>query len=288
VAPYDYVGHIGFSVPWEQLAAAFAETYGFPLHDILGYPHQAQRSYRFGARHFIPKFTYAEVLVHSDGLPGDIPNPESALFERRTVQLALDADWNRYRKNPGVGTHMLAGLIAILPKVGPLKALAIKGPTEAGENLYIESVNLTTTAIILALTRLGAPEPPPGSITDLPMAEVIRKENAAFAGKPLQPAEWVSHLTARDLTLSASLVPNRDLDTGKRVVPGGYVLTDQTYAKLLAKLIKDPSRPMPEALRHDILDYYADDNAPISTKKDKEKWAQLQKHLVVLMSMSSR
>ena len=44
----------------------------------------------------------------------------------------------------------------------------------------------------------------------------------------------------------------RDLDTGAVVKPGGYPLTDKTYAKLLAELTKHPARPIPVQLKHDI------------------------------------
>ena len=88
--------------------------------------------------------------------------------------------------------------------------------------------------------------------------------------------------------LPASVVPNRDLDTGSRVVPGGYPLTDQTYVELLARVTKDPTQPVPEGIKRDILDYYADADAPISTKQDHKKWAQTQKLLTVLSSMPTR
>jgi len=288
VAPYYYVGYIGFDVPWDQLAAAFSETYGFPLQDVLGHPNNTLHFYRFGARRLLPKLTYAEALIHGNGLPTDTHSSEFDLYEQRLAQLAREADWNRYRKNPGVGIHVLAGLIVILPKIGPIKALAIKGPTAFTETLYVESVNLSTTALALALNQLGAPEHPAGSVTDQNMAEAIRKKNTISDKiNPNQVGQAVLPIESA-LTLPASLVPNRDLDTGKRVVPGGYPLTDQTYAKLLTRVTKDPTKPVPEGLRSDILDYYGDENAAISTKRDHEKWAQVQKQIKVLISMPTK
>jgi hypothetical protein len=296
LAPYDYVGYIGFEVPWDQLAAAFFETYGFSIHDILGHPSNALHFYRFGARRFLPAFTYAEALIHQHGLPDDARGPEFDLYEQRTAQLVRGADWDRYRKNPGIGTHLLAVLIVSLPKIGPIKMLAIKGPTVYTESLYIESVNLSTTALALALNRLGAPQLPAGGVTDREMTEVIRRENAelsaAIASSPVgvavPPAGFIVPPAGSTVTVPASLVPNRDLDTGKRVVPGGYPLTDQTYVKLLARVTKDPKRPIPEGLKHDILDYYADADAPISTKRDHKKWAQAQKQVQILTSMPTK
>lgn len=296
LAPYDYVGHIGFEVPWEQLSAGFLETYGFSLHDILGNAGNAQRSYRFGARRFLPGMTYAEALIHHHSFPADTPGQEFDLYQQGTLQLAREADWDHYRKNPGIGTRVLSVFIVVLPKVGPINMLAIKNPTAHTESLYIESVNHSTTALGLALQRLGAPQPATSGLSDRAMSEVIRKENAELAaslasgqGEAAVPAARSSLSSAGTIVmLPASVVPNRDLDTGSRVVPGGYPLTDQTYVELLARVTKDPTQPVPEGLKRDILDYYADANAPISTKQDHKKWAQTQKLLTVLSSMPTR
>lgn len=73
---------------------------------------------------------------------------------------------------------------------------------------------------------------------------------------------------------------NRDLDTGGRVRPGTYALTDKTYAELLAKVTEDNSvLPIPVELRQNILDYYSDPNAPITTKKHRKAWAKVQVEL---------
>jgi hypothetical protein len=288
LAPYDYVGHIGFEVPWDQLAAAFFETYGFSIQEVLGHPHNALHFYRLGARRFLPEFTYAEALIHQHDFPADTRGPEFDLYERRTAQLAREAEWDRYRKKPGVGTHLLSFLIVILPKIGPVKMLAIKGPTDLTESLYIESVNLSTTALALALKQLGAPQLHATGVTDRALAEVIRKENEEFSDAAAIGSSKVgvsASPAGSGTTLPASLVPNRDLDTGKRVVPGGYPLTDQTYVKLLAGVTKDPTRPIPEGLKQDILDYYADADAPISTKRDHKKWAEVEKDVQILTSM---
>jgi hypothetical protein len=286
LAPYDYVGYIGLDVPRDQIAAALYETYGFPIRDVLGHYGNALRSYRFGARRFLPKLVYAEALLHQHSFPADTPGPEFDLYEQRTAQLAQEAEWDRYRKNPGTGTHLLAGLIVILPKIGPIKMLSIKGPTVDAQSLYIESVNLSTTALTLALKQLGAPEPAAGAVTDPMMAAAVRKEKAEIAAATTSDRTGVIvPPTGSAVTLPASLVPNRDLDTGKRVVPGGYLLTDQTYVKLLFRITKDPTRPVPAGLKQDIFDYYADPDAPISTKRDKKKWARAQKQLQVLTGM---
>jgi hypothetical protein len=229
---------------------------------------------------------YAEALLHQGSFPSNARSPEFDSYEQRTAQLAQEADWESYRKNPGAGTHLLAGLIVILPKIGPIKMLAIKGPTVDTESRYIESVNLSTAALALALKQLGAPEPAAGAVTDPMITEAVRRENAEITAATTSDRTPVILPPARStVNLPASLVPNRDLDTGKRVAAGGYVLTDQTYVKLLFRITKDPTRPVPAGLKQDIFDYYADPDAPISTKRDRKEWARVQKQLQVLTSM---
>src|SRR3954468_7673991 len=88
----------------------------------------------------------------------DTPGPEFDLYERQIAALAKEAGWSQYRKKPGIRIHLLAGLIAILPKIGMLKMLDIKGPTAETERAYIASVNLATAALAVSLRRLvGTP-----------------------------------------------------------------------------------------------------------------------------------
>lgn len=285
LAPYNYVVNVGLDVPWKQISAAFHETYGFEIHEILGHYENAIHSYRLAARRFIPALTYAEAVLHNGGLGPDTPGPALDLQERRTQRLAREGHWDEHRKKPGVGIHVLAGFVFIVPKVGTLKMLSVKAPTAQTENLYIDSVNLTTTAVALALVQLGAPDSSDIDLTDREMAEIVRKKNAEIASTdsdrvvgPMPPAHSA-------VTLPEVVVPNRDLDTGQRVVPGGYPLTDETYVKLLAWLTKTPSQAVPQALKQDITDYYADPGAPISTKRDPKKWARVQQELQILSGM---
>jgi hypothetical protein len=88
-----------------------------------------------------------------------------------------------------------------------------------------------------------------------------------------------------DTTLS---LPDRDLDTGDRVRPGGYSLTDETYAKLLDEITRSATPGVPETLKQNLLNYYSDPNAPITTKKDSKKWDRVQRELAGLRKLSTR
>jgi hypothetical protein len=123
----------------------------------------------------------------------------------------------------------------------------------------------------------------------------------AIKGPTPQTEEMYIHSLARTMQAFRTVltnydnidqyVTNRDLDTGEVVKPGSYALTDQTYARLLDALVaqntSNPAYVMPLALQQDILAYYANPNAPITTKKDPPKWAKVQAQLVTLGAMKT-
>jgi hypothetical protein len=71
-------------------------------------------------------------------------------------------------------------------------------------------------------------------------------------------------------------LPNDNLDTGGLTEPANYRLTDETYAKLLGMT---SGKPISDALRRDILAYYADLEKGFATKKDPEAWQKLSSQL---------
>src|SRR5438093_2799274 len=82
-------------------------------------------------------------------------------------------------------------------------------------------------------------------------------------------------------------LPNRDFDTGRETHAGEYVLTDETYARLVHDLVTKNPGPLPPALRQDILHFYSDDTAPIATKKKPKSWQMLREDLEKLKSQSA-
>ena len=77
------------------------------------------------------------------------------------------------------------------------------------------------------------------------------------------------------------LLPNDNLDTGAVTGAAAYRLTDETYAKLLDKT---SGKPVSEALRRDLLSYYADLEKPFATKRNSNAWNELLKELAILKS----
>src|SRR5580698_7588528 len=130
MAPSHYLKHVGLEVPTRQLALAFYQTYGLQ-EDFPGTRGRRVNvgGYRFAVRSFIPRIAYAVTLLHRNHEPAETPSPELVEIEKQLAIVSADNDWESYRRKAGIGTYTLAGLLYILPKVGPIKFVAVKGPT---------------------------------------------------------------------------------------------------------------------------------------------------------------
>ncbi len=240
-APVHYLRSVGLQVPVRQLSAAFYDTYGFSEDFSAGRRLRINvGGYRFAVRSLVPRVAYAVTLLHRGSMPPDSDTDGFLRLQSEIQAVSAQNGWERYRKKPGIGTYSLAGLIFVLPKLGPLKLLAIKGPSEATEKEYVRSVNLSADALCAAIAHFGQAHHP---------------------------------------------LPNRDLDTGAPVRPGGYPLTDNTYAKLLMRLTTGMPHPVPPGLKSDVLRYYADPGSPIATKRSPRRWARVQQELATLEAM---
>ena len=75
---------------------------------------------------------------------------------------------------------------------------------------------------------------------------------------------------------------NENLDTGSITAAATYKLSDDTYAELVART---SGKPISDALRHDLLSYYADLEKPFATKRNSKAWHELIIELNTLKSM---
>jgi hypothetical protein len=266
VAPVRFFRHIGLAVSMRQLALAFYQTYGI-TENFAGRRRINTRGYRFAVHTFIPRIAYAITLLHRSHEPPDPTSPEVVELDKEAAEVGQDNNWQMYRRKAGIGTYMLAGFLFIVPKVGPLTLVAVKGPTEQTEADYAHSVAVSTTALRRILVR-------------------FTPEAARYKG-PIPSLGSLIHPNAGSLLARDPLQPlaNRDLDTGRVVQPGGYSLTDSTYASLLHKVVQKPTQPIPPGIKADIQKYYSNLNLPITTKKDPALWKQVLADLNTLAAM---
>src|SRR5208283_5159974 len=140
LAPEGYLNHIGFAIPVPLLARAFYDTYGLDIAVVLGHPRPTLQGYRYSVRTLLPRVAYAETLLYRKRLPPDMPSPALDALNQQIATLAAQNHWDSYRHRAGIGTHLLAGFIFILPKIGPLSDLSLRGPTPLTEQDYVNSL----------------------------------------------------------------------------------------------------------------------------------------------------
>jgi hypothetical protein len=153
LAPERYLNHIGFAVPIPLLTRAFYDTYGLDLSKTLGIHRLTLRGYRFSVRTLLPRVAYAETLLYRKRLPADVPSPALDQFNQEIAKLAVAGNWASYRSHAGFGTHLLAGFLFILPRIGPISDLALRGPSSSAEQDYVNSLMLTTASLRQTLAQ---------------------------------------------------------------------------------------------------------------------------------------
>jgi hypothetical protein len=76
----------------------------------------------------------------------------------------------------------------------------------------------------------------------------------------------------KQVSTETLVLPNCDFDSGQATKAAEYSLTDDTYAKLLARVSERKFDLMTPELRENILQFYSDLSVPIDTKKDQVRW----------------
>jgi hypothetical protein len=181
VAPGAYLRMVGIGVPRPLLERAFAETFGLTLHEVLGDEPPALRSYRSSVRTFLPRVADAEVLIHGKHFPTDFPTPAFERYQEEVNRVDKIQDWESFRrKKPRLGTELLAIVIRILPRVGVLSYLAIRGPSQFTQNWYVESINRTMASYQGMLKQL----------TEDPGTRLVLTDRDLDTGYPIAPGAY--------------------------------------------------------------------------------------------------
>ena len=278
MAPFRYLKHIGLAVPWRQLALAYYQTYGL-TEEFAGTRSERLNvhEYQFAVRSFIPRIAYAVTILHRKVEPPDPNTEEIVALRKKVAEVSAENHWDEYRERPGLGTYSLAVLLFILPKIGPLKMAAVKGPRVDTEAEYVHSVSVSTASLRHMLARFTAPPSGrPGNASSSP-TDAPSRGSTVLVGS--DHSDGPVHRDPRHP------LQNRDLDTGYVVRPGGYPLTDSTYANLLHRLTRQPTQPIPPGIKKDIETYYDNPDSPITTKKNPDAWKQVLADLDTLGTM---
>jgi hypothetical protein len=282
-APVHYLKHVGLEVPQRQLELAFYQTYGIAEDFSKGKGKRVNvGGYRFAVRSFLPEVSFAVTLLKRKHMPPVVDSPELQRLTAELVEVEAKNEWAKYRVKPGIGTYSLAGLIWIMPKVGSMRMVSVKGPTVDTDRQYLRSVLRSTDLLNATLRRFT---PPPATVPAAKQAAAADVHSQPPPSDPLPAHPEAEQNVVRGSGDPRHPLRNRDLDTGYVVKPGGYSLTDDTYCKLVHRLAAKPTQAIPPGIKEDILAYYADLSVDFATKKKAGEWKTLQADLTTLQGM---
>lgn len=142
-APQQYHDFIGFEVSKDLLERVFPVVYGVQLKDVLPHEDLAIGSFRYSVSSLIPHMTQVALRTHRKELASEVPNFQKKAFLYRLSRADYEKQWGKNYQHAGFGVRLLAVLLKVLPKIGPLKALDFNIPTAKTENLYFTSINAT-------------------------------------------------------------------------------------------------------------------------------------------------
>lgn len=154
-----YHDFIGFRVSKPLLERAFPQVYGMEFKDVLKNQDMAIGTFRWSVSSVIPKMTKVAWATHKNEIMKDRPDVAERTFLYHLTRSAYEKEWGHEYQRPGFGSRMLAFFLRLLPKIGPLRALALKPPTPQTEELYFKSVDATVESYKQMLHALRARAP---------------------------------------------------------------------------------------------------------------------------------
>lgn len=176
-APKAYHDFIGFQVSKGVLERAFHDTYSIDLTDVFSNLDLALGTYRHAVSGLIPEMTRVAWKLKKNELTKAQPGITRRKFIYNLSKAGYHKEWDDEYERPGFKARVLAFLIRILPKVGPLKALSFKIPTPQTEKFFENSFDKT---LDLYRSLLGEQD-----------RKQLALENRDFdTGKPTRPTEY--------------------------------------------------------------------------------------------------
>jgi hypothetical protein len=158
-ASRSYHDFIGFKVADSLLERAFYKTYQLHLTDVFHNFSKAVGTFRWTVKNFFPTLTKAAWASKRATIKKENPTITAKKFRYKMKRANYNKEFGKERDKPGVLSHLLAALIKILPKIGPLAPLKFKAPSPEVENLYIRSFDSVQAHFSSALRALPAHKP---------------------------------------------------------------------------------------------------------------------------------
>ena len=137
--PDGFRAYIGFEVSKPALERAFATTYGLTLEDMFADVDLAIGTFRYAVSRTIPEMTRVAWKEKQEEIQKLAPEVQPNAFIYSLTRHEYEQAYGTGYRKPGLVARFLGLLVRILPKIGPLSALAFRVPTPEAERLFAES-----------------------------------------------------------------------------------------------------------------------------------------------------
>jgi hypothetical protein len=234
----DYRNFIGFQVAEPLLNRAFEETYGLRIDVVLTDEDLAIASYRYSVSTLIPRMTKVALLSYHEQIENAAPGFDKRKFLYRMRRTEFEQTYGRQRFHASFGQHLLAGLLHIVPKVGPFRALRLHLPNADQQTEYLASVNTTVDTYEAELKLLKATpvnSPPPLLEVDFDTGNITSEGEYKLAD---QTYGWLVEQLAEDATVSVSPALLADINHfySSRSAPDALQRKHHTWERLQEEL----------------------------------------------------
>ncbi|GAB2697751.1 hypothetical protein GCM10027037_22370 [Mucilaginibacter koreensis] len=150
-----YHDFIGFNMNVPLLERAFRMTYGQNLNEYFKDINSSINTFRWGIRNLFPRLIKNAGKAHKNTIDQINPTPVAKVFRYRMKRHMFNLEYGKKKHIQSFTASLLATLVTILPKVGPLKSLKFIDPTPKGEQLFAESFKVIIQNYSAALTAAG-------------------------------------------------------------------------------------------------------------------------------------
>jgi hypothetical protein len=158
-APDAYHSFIGFEIAQDLLNRAFADTYGFPLKDLFLSEDLAIGTYRYAAGSLIPQMTTIAWSTRQKDIEKLKPGIDRSSFVYALPRAKYESEWGRKYQKPGLPSRVLAWVLRVVPKVGPLRTLAFRPMPAQGEQMFLKAFADTSAEYSKLLGEVSARSP---------------------------------------------------------------------------------------------------------------------------------
>ncbi len=146
---------IGFNVSVPVLERAFFKTYGQDINDVFGNIDHSVSNFRWAVNSLMPTVTRSAWVLKKKEIKEMQPGITARKFHYKMHRKRYYEAYGHDHDKPKFKERMIAFLITILPKVGPLKTFRFKEVGPEGEKQFIKSFDTVMDHYKDALTHLN-------------------------------------------------------------------------------------------------------------------------------------